>query len=113
MFDEAQANNINLVVGNIEQSLPALLTEVESLDFIFMDANHRYRPTVDYFEMLIAKTHANSIVVLDDIHYSREMEKAWREIKEHPGVSATVDIFRCGIVFLNPALSQQHAVLEY
>lgn len=107
------ASNINLVIGDIEQTLPRILSTTETLDFIFMDANHRLLPTLKYFNMLMDKIHSESIVVLDDIHYSPEMEKAWKEIKEHPRVSVTADIFRCGIVFFNPALGRQHVVLEF
>jgi len=105
--------NINLVIGEIERTLPQILSAIESLDFVFIDANHRFIPTLKYFDMLIRKIHSESIVVLDDIHYSPEMEKAWKEIKEHPRVSVTVDIFRCGIVFFNGALGRQHVVLEF
>jgi hypothetical protein len=37
--------------------------------------------------------------VFDDIHWSVEMEKAWEEIKAHPSVQYTIDIFFLGFVF--------------
>jgi len=41
-------------------------------------------------------------LVFDDIHWSAEMEKAWLEIKSHPSVQYTIDIFFLGFVFFRP-----------
>lgn len=112
LFDKAQSTNIELVPGNIDESLPKNLQSIDRVDFALIDANHRYDPTVNYFNLLVQKVNDHSIVVLDDIHYSSEMEKAWVAIQKHPKVSLTVDAFRCGIVFFNPSLGKQHVVLQ-
>jgi hypothetical protein len=78
-----------------------------------MDANHRYQPTLQYFERLLPKINETSIVVLDDIHYSREMEQAWQELKKHRIVYGSADLFRCGILFFDPSLNKQHVILQY
>ena len=77
-----------------------------------MDANHRYEPTVNYFNSLLRVIHTKSIIIMDDIHYSEEMEKAWKEIKNHELVHASIDLFRCGILFFDPSLNKQHVVLQ-
>jgi hypothetical protein len=78
-----------------------------------MDANHRFAPTINYFNLLMAKIHEQSVLVLDDIHYSREMEEAWIAIQKHPKVFLTVDIYKCGIVFFDPSFRKQHVVLRF
>ena len=65
-----------------------------------MDGNHRYTPTMQYFNLLLAKSDEQSIFIFDDIHWSSEMEKAWEEIKADVRVSLTIDLFYIGIVFL-------------
>lgn len=112
VFTLAGSGNITLRLGNIEETLPAHLQSIDSVDFVFLDANHRYTPTVHYFQQLIKKAHPHSVFVLDDIHYSPEMEKAWNMIKTNKGVSATADLYRCGVVFFDPSLNKQHLVLQ-
>ena len=41
-----------------------------------------------------------SIIILDDIHWSKEMEGAWEYVQQHPQVTTTIDLFFIGIVFL-------------
>ena len=36
------------------------------------------------------------------------MKQAWSEIKKHPKVRVTVDIFHCGIVFFKKGQAKEH-----
>lgn len=112
-FEFAQAKNINLINGNIDATLPVYLQSIRRLDFAFVDANHRYQPTLKYFGLLLPKLRENSVLILDDIHYSPEMERAWNEIKKHKLVYASADLFRCGILFFDPSLNKQHVILQF
>jgi predicted O-methyltransferase YrrM len=111
-FEFAGAKNILLIQGNIDTTLPAYLQTVRKLDFVFIDANHLYQPTLSYFHQVITKVTETSIVVLDDIHYSADMQKAWHEIKNHKLVYGSADLFRCGILFFDPSLNKQHVILQ-
>jgi hypothetical protein len=55
----------------------------------------------------------NSVLVLDDIHWSTEMENAWKKIKQHKRVTLAIDIFDAGLVFFRPLLSKQHYTLSF
>lgn len=112
-FEFAGAANINLIEGNIDTTLPSYLLNAPKADFAFVDANHRYEPTLKYVQWLIKKTHTKSIIILDDVHYSPDMERAWNELKRHELVYASVDLYRCGILFFDPSLNKQHVVLQY
>jgi predicted O-methyltransferase YrrM len=111
-FDFAEARNIRLIEGNLDRTLSEFLQTIRKIDFILMDANHRYQPTVSYFESLLTRISESSIVVLDDIHYSAEMEKAWNELKTHKLVYGSADLYRCGILFFDPSLNKQHVILQ-
>lgn len=112
-FEFANAKNINLIEGDIAKTLPSFLERTTPIDFAFIDANHRYEPTVKYFTEILRRTHLQSVIVIDDTHYTPEMEKAWNEIKSHPLVYGTADLYRCGIVFFDPSLNKQHVVLQF
>lgn len=111
-FAAHQLNNIEVVRGNIDDTLAPVVARLPRIDFAFMDANHRCAPTLRYFDIIAQKTHAQSIVVLDDIHDSRDMQEAWSTIKNDKRVTGSADLFRCGFVFFDPSLNSQHFVLQ-
>lgn len=111
-FEFAGKKNVNLIIGNIDKTLPSFLHRMRRLDLAFMDANHRYEPTIRYFEDLLKKVHERSVIIVDDIHYSSGMEKAWKEMRGHRLVYGSADLFRSGILFFDPSLNNQHVILQ-
>ncbi len=85
--------------GNFDQVFPDLLKEIDSLDFVFVDGNHRKEATLDYFRQCLPKVNENTLLIFDDIYWSKGMEEAWEEIKAHPSVSVTIDLFWIGLVY--------------
>jgi len=112
-FYKLSLENIEIIVGNIDETLPEKLKGISSLDFVFFDANHRYEPTIRYFKQCITKTHDESCFVFDDIYWSEEMKKAWQTIQNHESVSISIDLFWVGIVFFRKKQPKQHFVLKF
>lgn len=112
-FEKLNIKNIQLIVGNIDSTLPEVLKTVEKLDLIFIDANHKLPEVYDYFELCVTKIHNNSVIVVDDIYWSEDMERAWEKIKNHPSVKCTIDLFQLGIVFFNSDLTEKHYKMRY
>jgi len=98
-FKELGLQNIDLHTGNFDSVLPELISAADRIDLAYIDGNHRYAPTINYFRQLLKIAHPGTILVFDDIHWSAEMERAWAEIKAHEAVAYTVDIFFLGFVF--------------
>ncbi|WMN06869.1 class I SAM-dependent methyltransferase [Marivirga arenosa] len=105
--------NINFHEGNIDNTLPELLNNLTEIDLVYADANHTYEATTRYFNLIAPKLYAASIYILDDIHWSSGMNKAWNELKKHDMVSASIDLFDAGLLFFNPELNQQHYILKF
>lgn len=112
-FEFYGSRNIILAQGNIDNTLAMHLQSIRKVDFVLMDANHRYQPTVNYFQHLLPKLRENSVVVIDDIHYSPEMTNAWKYLQNHNLVYGSADLYRCGILFFDPSLNKQHVILQY
>jgi predicted O-methyltransferase YrrM len=112
-FQQLSCENIELIVGNIDETLPGILAKIEHLDFAFFDANHRYEPTVRYFEQCLEKAHEDSVFVFDDIHWSDEMEQAWEYIKSHDKSLITIDLFFVGLVFFRKKQPKQSFILKF
>jgi hypothetical protein len=67
-----------------------------------------------YFQLLLQKATEDSVLIFDDIHWSEEMEKAWEEIKQHPSVTLTIDLFFIGLVFIRKAQKEkEHFIIRY
>jgi len=68
-------------------------------DCVFIDGNHNKKNTLIYFEKLIPMIHNDTVVIFDDIYWSKEMTEAWKEISNHPKVTVSIDTFYWGIIF--------------
>jgi len=98
-FQQLGLSNIELIEGDFDSALIPTVKELSAIDFAFIDGNHRKEPTINYFKEILAKTSEQSIIVFDDIHWSKEMEEAWEYIKHHALVTLSIDLFFVGIVF--------------
>lgn len=113
LFFQEKRTNVDVIEGNIDVTLPAFIDKQEKIDFIYFDANHSFEPTLRYFHTCLEKMHERSVFIFDDIHWSSEMERAWANIKDHPDVRLTIDIFDAGIVLFNTRFKKDHYILEF
>ncbi len=112
-FEQLDLKNIEVIIGNIDETLQKTLPTLPSIDFVFFDANHRYEPTVKYFETCLEYAHEESLFVFDDIHWSAEMEQAWEYIKAHSSVTLTIDLLWVGLVFFRKKQPKQNFTLRF
>ncbi|MCC7233421.1 MAG: class I SAM-dependent methyltransferase [Bacteroidia bacterium] len=112
-FEKMHFKNIELFTGPFSNTLPAILSREKLIDFAYLDGNHRLQATLDYFNFIKPLLHEDSIVVLDDIHWSREMTRAWNLLKNDPGISITIDLYKMGIIFFRKGITRQHFTLRY
>ncbi|WP_034257013.1 O-methyltransferase [Adhaeribacter aquaticus] len=112
-FTKLQLSPIQVITGNIDHTLPEVINSTKSIDFVFFDGNHRYEPTMRYFHWCLEKSNENSVLVFDDIYWSEEMEKAWKEICQHPAVTISIDLFQIGLIFFRKKQPKQHFTIYY
>ncbi|MEP2772629.1 MAG: class I SAM-dependent methyltransferase [Fulvivirga sp.] len=113
VFEAQNRTNIDAVCGKIDDILPEVIQNQHKLDFVFFDANHTKKATLNYFSQCLKRVHDKTCFVFDDIHWSTEMEEAWDRIKKHYEVTLSIDIYQMGIVFFNPEIRKQDYILEY
>lgn len=113
-FKNLELENIELVEGNFDDSILPILNRLQKLDLVFFDGNHRKEATLNYFHSCLPKAVEKSVFIFDDIHWSEEMESAWKMIKSDPAVNCTVDLFFIGLVFFRPEFKEkQHFLIRF
>ena len=114
LFKDQAIKNVNGINGNFNEEFPKLISKIPSLDFLYIDGNHSYEPTMNYFKMALSKKNSSSIFVFDDIYWSEGMKKAWEEICAHPEVTLSLDLFYFGIVFFREEhKNKEHFILKF
>lgn len=113
-FQQDDLTQIKLIEGNFDDTLPLVSAQMGQIGFVWLDGNHRKEPTLRYVEQLIPYLHNDSILVLDDIYWSPSMQAAWQAIQLHTNVTATIDLFRMGVVLFRREFHQKsHIQLHY
>jgi len=112
-FQQLDLNNIELHVGNFDLILPDIIAKQPTLDFVYIDGNHRKDATLNYFKWCLPKVTENSLLIFDDIYWSEGMKEAWAEIKNHPDVTITVDLFWIGLVYFKKGQAKEHFKLKF
>lgn len=85
----------------------------ETFDLVFLDGDHRYEPTLRYFEMIKSKLSSKGVIILHDIYQSTEMQSAWKKIKNDADVQVTLDLFFFGLVWLDLPQAKQDFKIRF
>jgi predicted O-methyltransferase YrrM len=112
-FTEAGLSNIKILEGSFEEILPSFAKNPDTPGLVFIDGNHRKEPVIRYFNEIAAISGRDTVVIVDDINYSKEMAEAWNELKKHERVSVSIDVFRMGILFFREGISHNEYVIRY
>ena len=112
-FSGFSNSKIQFINEPIDQALTKIFSRLETLNLILFDANHTYEATMRYYHQCKPHINEQSILIFDDIHWSKGMSKAWGEIKKEIEVTLTIDLFDVGIVFFKKELEKEDYVLKW
>ncbi len=105
-------NTIEYVNAEFSSYLSNCQLKTENCQLIYFDGNHSKKATLEYFELLLPKITNDSVWIFDDIHWSSDMEEAWKIIQNNPKVTVTIDTFQWGIVFFRSEQEKEHFVIR-
>jgi len=98
---------IEIITGSFEETLPRLL-EDKAFDMYYLDGNHTREATLKYFEIILPQMENHTIVIMDDIHWSKGMNTAWQTVAAHPEVTLSLDFYDLGMLFFRKELTKEH-----
>ncbi|AWI27230.1 O-methyltransferase [Flavobacterium pallidum] len=111
-FEKFGFRNIDVLIGEFEDSFASLQSVRPNWDLVYFDGNHTSEATLQYFDILLPTVTNNSVWIFDDIHWSADMESAWEMIKEHPKVTVSIDTFQWGIVFFRKEQEKEDFIIR-
>jgi predicted O-methyltransferase YrrM len=104
-------DNIKIEIGEFSKSLPKILDN-QNFELIYFDGNHQKKATLEYFNLCINSIQNNSLFIFDDIHWTDEMEQAWKEIHTNSRVTVSIDLYYIGLVFFRKESIKQHFIIR-
>jgi predicted O-methyltransferase YrrM len=113
VFAKSGIKAVEQITGNFDDTLPDVIKKFDELDFVFVDGNHQKEATLKYFEWCLPKVHENTLLIFDDIYWSEGMKQAWNEIKTHPKVTVSIDLFWIGLVFFKPGRAKEGFLIRF
>ena len=105
-------SNIEFINTEFKSYLSTFDFRLSTFDLIYFDGNHSKKATLDYFELLLPTITNETVWIFDDIHWSLDMEEAWKIIKENPKVMVTIDTFQWGLIFFRAEQVKEHFVIR-
>lgn len=113
----ATKNLQSLKVENVQQlpngyTLENTLTNISKLDVLYIHAKNSAIDIFREFEMCLPKIHVNSFLIFDHIYADKKRKASWSEIKNHPQVTVTIDLFWIGLVYFRKGQAKQHFKLK-
>lgn len=100
-LEELEYSNYALHVGKFKDVLPNILPIIGTVDFVFIDGHHDRFATKEYFETIFPYLSEKSIVIFDDIDWSKGMGEFWDEMNHDSRVKFSFDLFRWGVCFID------------
>jgi predicted O-methyltransferase YrrM len=112
-FREAGLKNVTVFTGSFDEVWSEAVSSSVNPGLVFIDGDHRKEPILKYFKKLSEIADNETVIIIDDIYYSKEMGEAWNEIKHSEKVTLTIDIFRMGIVFFRSGINSNNYIIRY
>ena len=103
----------NLKTNKISEIKTQNNIQSESFDFAFYNLKNNDNLTLSEFLNHLKYFHNNSIVAINNIHQSNEMEEIWRKIITQKEVTISIDLFFIGLVFFRKEQVKENFIIRF
>lgn len=101
-------HRVSVVVGRFQDTLDAVLDDLGSVEYVFIDGHHDEQATVHYFEKLLPRLSQQAALVFDDITWSPGMRRAWQRVSDDPRVDVSLDLLSMGVCLMGVGLKARY-----
>jgi len=109
-FKKLGTRNVELIGGEMGKTLPSALKKLGTVDQIYFNNFWGYEDSLTYFETCLPYLVPNTVFIVRTPYANEDSIKFWTEIKQHPSVKLSLDIYDLGLLFFR---SEQKEVAHY
>lgn len=112
---KAGFTNVDVVCGDITEQIDKAIESLpgKSVGLAFIDGDHSKEATLRFFEK-IAEHHCQmSVLVFDDIYWSKGMTEAWQTVVADERVSTTIELPQMGLAFFRTGCQKEHYIVRW
>jgi predicted O-methyltransferase YrrM len=106
--EQQRLENLHFMEGEYADNLEKLKSCIPTFDLVFINQSENPEKTLEAMELSKYFIGEKSILIVDGISNNKKMKEIWKNIKNHPQTSVTIDLFALGIVFFDKKLHKQH-----
>lgn len=110
VWTDLNLTNIRRHAGRFEEVIGALRPAGGAWGLIYIDGDHTEEATLRLVDRLWETSDEQTVLVLDDIHWSPGMERAWRTIRADERFTLSLDLHRLGILYRSPDILQKRHI---
>ncbi len=85
----------------------------EKFDFIFIDGDHRGERTQSILMSLKRHLHDETVILLDDIRWSFDMQTFWKSMTQSENYNVSIDLFKMGVLVPRHHQATENFVIRY
>lgn len=104
-FQQLDLDTVEVVVGSFQTTLTDVLTNLQPVDYIFVDGHHDEQATRAYFEQILPYLADQALLVFDDITWSEGMKRAWNTLAKDQRVAVAVDLGPVGLCVIDSSIA--------
>lgn len=113
-LNKFEFKNIDFVCAKFDDVILSTLKENNAFELVFIDGNHTKEATIRYFNIISEYAKNDTVIIFDDIYWSKGMTEAWETIISNEKVRLSIDLFKFGLVFFRKEnYKKEHFVLWY
>jgi len=102
LFNSLHLKNVTIHCETFDDFISKYKPSAGKIDLLFLDGDHRMEATLQYYQGLRKYFHPGTIVIVDDIYWSKAMTSCWEKLISFPEVTQSVDCFHFGLLFFKP-----------
>jgi len=85
----------------------------DAMDWISIQGINTKEAVLHIFGHCLPHVHDGSLLLLEGIYRNKAMKEAWQEIRNHPQVTVTVDLFWLGLVYFRKGQVKEHFRIRF
>jgi len=82
-------------------------------DVIYIDARLNPQSTIDYFNRIMPKMQADTLLMVNNIHENVLTQTCWNIMKSHQKVTASVSLFWMGLIYCRPGQVKEDFLIKF